>query len=569
MLLQRIGRGSAVRVAKQQVFANKGGLRYQSSGNRPFLTKNKIVNISSLFIGLGLGIYAKIRWSSHDELQVFPEPSTTPLNSVGPPKYGSDADLQKCVVELRELLGKEYVRDSEAEIEHHTDNGFNPSKPQPEHKPRIIIYPGSTEQVSDAMKIISRYNIPIVPFSGGTSLEGHTYSTRQGIVMNTSRMNQIVKVNIDDLDAVLQAGVGWQQLNEHLSELEGAENLMLGCDCGPGAHVCGMVSTNASGIGATRYGSMVSNIISVTAVLADGTVIKTKRRPRKSSAGYNLTGLLAGSEGTLAIITEVTVKLQVRPAHETVVLVQFPTLKDSTNAVASLFKSGIQLNAVEFLDAGMMQCINYSDLTSKKFENYPTLLFKIAGLNKIVVTEYVKEVKKVCQNSNCRMFEFARDEVEAEELFSVRKNALYVMLDYGYNEISEDAKMWVTDFAVPLSRLASTLEQADKLMEAYPLKHLTLGHVGDGNFHLDIFYLPEQYEMCKRVVDKLAVLALENEGTCSGEHGIGFGKRAMLEDELGEATISAMRKLKMALDPKRLLNPDKVFKIDPLDSSKD
>ncbi|CAR24797.1 FAD-binding oxidoreductase [Lachancea thermotolerans CBS 6340] len=564
-------------------FVIKGGSRFSTktsltnasrSGIRLFSTSpisgpkflGSAIGFALLSFGLGLAVSSLVIPKQDAQVQTFPLASTTPLEQLDSPRYGSEEDLEKCVDEIRRVVGDELVKNTPVEIDYHTDNGFNPSKPLPHQKPRYIVYPLSTEDVSKIMKIVNQYNIPVVPYSGGTSLEGHTYSTRPGIVLNTSKMNKILQVNVDDLDAVLQAGVGWQDLNEYLSKHEGMDNLMLGCDCGPGAHVCGMISTNASGIGATRYGSMASNVVSIKAVLADGTVIKTKLRPRKSSAGYNLTGLLVGSEGTLAIVTEVVVKLQVKPGYETVAVVQFPDVNDCTKSMASFFKKGIPLNAVELLDADMMRCVNYSDLVSKKFENLPTLFIKIGGLNKVIVDEYVKEVSAISKSNNCNTFEFARTAEEAEELFFARKNALYIMLDYGFNEISPDAKMWITDCAVPLSRLASTLEQLNDMMKEYPLHHMVLGH-GDANLHYDIFYTPDQLEMCKEAVDRMAKLTIENEGTCSGEHGIGSGKRALLELELGKDTISMMRKLKLALDPKRLLNPDKVFKIDPLDAS--
>lgn len=540
---------------------------FTRSGSQKSTTYGTLSIATALITGAAFGIFYSSKLSASK--QVFPLQSTTPLSALETPRYGSHEALAKCLDEIREVLGPEYVRTDDVELDHHTDNGFNPSKPLPHQRPECIVYPITTEEVSAVMKIINRYNIPVVPYSGGTSLEGHFYSTRPGIVLNTSRMNKVLRVDHDDLDAVVQAGVGWQQLNEYLSNEDGLENLMLGCDCGPGAHICGMVSTNASGIGATRYGSMASNVIAIKAVLSDGTIIKTKQRPRKSSAGYNLTGLLVGSEGTLAIVTEVTVKLQVRPAYETVAVVQFPSLEDCTKTVATLFKRGIQLNAVELLDENMMRCINYSNMITKEYENLPTLFFKIAGLNKTVVNEYVNEVSAVSKENHCKMFEFAKDEREAEELFSARKNALYLMLDYGYNEINENAKMWITDCAVPLSRLATTLNEINKLMDKSPLHYMILGHVGDGNFHCDIFYEPEQLELCKQLVYKITKIGLENEGTCSGEHGIGTGKRAFLEMELGTTSIDTMRKLKLALDPKRLLNPDKIFKIDPLDPSDD
>lgn len=546
--------------------------RFNSNSSSEPLRKSNVkpnlwVIAGSLVIGAGAGI-AAARYLSNDwQKQNFPLESTTPLYMLDPPKYGSEKDLHACISDIIKAIGEENVKNSETELSHHTDNGFNPTKPLEHQKPKYVVYANSTEEVSEVMKLINKYNIPVVPYSGGTALEGHTYSTRPGIILSTSKMNKVLKVHDDDLDAVLQAGVGWQQLNEYLSSTPGYENLMLGCDCGPGAHVCGMVNTNASGIGAVRYGSMGSNIISITVVLADGTVVKTKQRPRKSSAGYNLTGMFVGSEGTLGIVTEVVVKLKVKPPYETVAVVQFPTLSDSTNTVAELFKKGIELNAVELLDEHMMKCINYSNLVTKKYDNVPTLFFKIAGLNKTVVNEYVKEVKKVSQANKCTKFEFAKNDKEADELFSTRKNALFIMLDYGFNEIHENAKMWITDCAVPLSRLASTLEEIEAINANYPLQHMTVGHVGDGNFHYDIFYKPDQYELCKKMVAEINEVTLRNEGTCSGEHGIGTGKRKFLEEELGTDAIDLMRKMKLALDPKRLLNPDKVFKIDPLDPS--
>ncbi|CEP63685.1 FAD-binding oxidoreductase LALA0_S09e00210g [Lachancea lanzarotensis] len=533
--------------------------------NRTTYVRNGVITAFSLAIGVSLGLYIAQQLAENSK-QTFPLSSITALEDLGPPQYGNDDDLKKCAEEIKQILGEDAVKDSDVELNHHTDNGFNPAKPLPHQRPKYVVYPTSTEQVAKVMKVVNKYSIPVVPYSGGTALEGHTYSTRPGIVLNTSKMNKILQVNVDDLDAVVQAGVGWQDLNEYLSNHEGMQNLMLGCDCGPGAHVCGMVSTNASGVSATRYGSMASNVISIRAVLADGTVIKTKHRPRKSSAGYNLTGLLVGSEGTLAIVTEVIVKLQVRPAYETVAVVQFPSVNNCTKSMASFFKTGIPLNAVELLDSDMMKCVNYSDLVTRKYENMPTLVIKIGGLNKTVVGEYIKEIKSISRANRCVMFEFAKTSEEADELFSARKNALYMMLDYAFNEISPDAKMWITDCAVPLSKLASTLEELNEMMKEYPMQHMVLGH-GDANLHYDIFYTPDQYELCKEAVDRMAKLAIANEGTCSGEHGIGSGKRALLETELGKDTISMMRKLKMALDPKRLLNPDKVFKIDPLDES--
>ncbi|AGO14118.1 AaceriAER321Wp [[Ashbya] aceris (nom. inval.)] len=519
--------------------------------------------VAALLGALGLGGY----WfySQSPTRQVFPEQSTTPLTTLEPPVYGGEKELKLAVLEIQMAIGKENVTAQEAELKHHTDNQLNYTRPNKDYKPRYVIYPRSTKDVSAIMRIAHKYSIPVVPYSGGTSLEGHWYSTRCGIVLDTSRMDKILRVSPDDLDVTVQAGVGWKQLNAYLQGQPGLEHLIFGCDCGPTAHICGMINTNASGMKATKFGPMKMNVISVTAVLADGTVIKTGRRPRKTSAGYNLTGLLVGSEGTLAVITEATLKLQVKSPSETVAVVQFPTLTSCTKTVSELFKRGFQLNAIELLDSHMMKLVNLSKTVSKEYKETPTLFIKVGGINKTVVKEYVKELRSVCDMYKASSFEFARSDAEAEELFTARSNALYTMLDYCYTDIHEDAKIWFTDVAVPLSRLASTLEEIDRLCDKYPMKHAMVGHIGEGNFHYNLMYRPEELEMSKEVVSKMVDIGLRNEGTCTGEHGIGLGKRRYLERELSPSTLDMMRKLKLALDPKRILNPDKVFKIDPAD----
>lgn len=538
-------------------------------GTRPYSTTSPTRSVTRLAVGLAgslLATYMAYHYGRKSVIakppsDLFPLESTTKLSDIKPPKYCTDAELQSAISEITKAVGTDKVKNSELEIEAHRKNDFTTHLPRDEDRPRYVVYVESTEQVSAVLKIINKYNVPVVPWAGGTSLEGHFFSTRQGIVLDTSRMNKVLQVNKDDLDAVVQCGVNWMDLNKHLEPYD----LMLGVDCGPNGLIGGMISTNASGILATRYGSMVHNVISVTVVLIDGTVIKTKQRPRKSSAGYNLTGLFVGSEGTLGVVTEAVVKLNVRPGYETVVVGQFPTILDATNTVAQLFGKGIQPEAIELLDRNMMHYINYSGYFFKEWLEVPTLFFKVGGLNKTVVDEIVKEVGSVCDANNCRGFIMAKDKEEQEELFLARKNAFYAIMNYGYNEISEHVKLWVSDIAVPLLRLSPVLEEVVGLMEASGLKHLVVGHVGDGNFHADMFYRPEEKDKCAEVIDRMMEIGLANEGTSSGEHAIGGFKRRYLEMELGEAPVSLMRRLKLALDPKRLLNPDKVFKTDPAD----
>ncbi|ODV79851.1 FAD-binding domain-containing protein [Suhomyces tanzawaensis NRRL Y-17324] len=526
--------------------------------SKPKKTASLIINTACLIL-VGVSAYAYGKRKVTQPASSLS--STTPLSSLSPPAYCNDDELIQAIQEITSVIGKAKVVNTKVELDFHTRNDFTPHEPLEHERPKFILYPTSTEEVSEILKVLYKYNVPVVPFSGGTSLEGHFYSTRQGVILNTSKMNRIIEINHDDMDAKVEAGVNWQDLNEVLKP----SGLMLGTDCGPNGLISGMINTNASGINASRYGAMITNVISVTVVLADGTIVKTKRRPRKSSAGYNLTGLFVGSEGTLGIVTEATVKLHPLPKVERVVVCQFPEMIDSTNTVAQIFRSGIQPNAVELMDSDMMLCLNYSGFLSRRWLECPTIFFKLGAVSENIVDEYIQQVNRIAKKNNCLNFIFATTEEEGEELFSARKNAFYAMIQYGKNEIDEDVRIWVTDIAVPLSKLPSVLGQVHKLIKSSGFHSVILAHAADGNFHADLYYKIEDKAKCEEVVKQMVKLGLDNEGTCTGEHGVGNAKRKFLMEELGEDAIDLMRKLKISLDPKRILNPDKIFKIDPDD----
>ena len=513
-------------------------------------------------VGIASYLYGQKRVHDNPPNDLFPLSSSTKLSDLKPPEYCSESELQQAITEIVAVIGQKNVTNSEAEINGHFDNGFTTHPPKAHQRARWIIYGTSTQEVSEIMKILHKYSVPVVPYSGGSSLEGHFFSTRPGVILDTSKMNKILRINRNDLDVELEAGVNWVKLNDELTD----ELLLFGCDCGSSGLIGGMVNTNASGVNASRYGAMIQNVISLTVVLADGTIIKTRQRPKKTSAGYNLTGMFIGSEGTLGVVTEATVRLHVKPQHETVVVGQFPTIYDTTQTVAELFRRGIRPEAIELLDKDMMHCINYSGYWTKEWLEVPTIFFKIGGLNETVVEETLKVVKEVSLANNCKDFITAENKEEGEELFSARKDAFYAILNYGKNEIDEDVRLWVTDIAVPLSKLSPVLEQIRVLIANSGFQSVILGHVGDGNFHADIFYTAETKKKCEKLVNDMMLIGLANEGTSSGEHGIGNGKRKYLELELGVDAVDTMRKVKMALDPKRIMNPDKVFKIDPSDS---
>ncbi|KAH3684324.1 hypothetical protein WICPIJ_004704 [Wickerhamomyces pijperi] len=512
----------------------------------------------SLFFAAGIA-------ATFGYFKLFPAPapiktnSTTKLSDLGPIEYGSEEDFQQAIKEITELLGQEHISTLETSLDAHNDTFFQTHHPLPGQRPRVIVYPGSTEEVSKVLKIIHKYKVPVVPFSGGTSLEGQFIASRSGISLDVTRLDKIVEFNAKDLDITVQAAVGWQDLAEYLNP----HGLLFGPDPGPGAHISGMCSTNCSGTNAARYGTMKDNVLSLTIVLPDGTIVKTKKRPRKSSAGYNLTGLFIGAEGTLGVITEITLKLHVKPEQETIAVVNFNSVTEATDAVSAIFAKGIQLNAMEMLDTNMMKCINFAGTTNKTWKEVPTLFLKIGG-SPVILKELIKSVKEITKASGATGFEFASTEEEKEELWSARKAILWSSIDYAKHVLNDqNTKAYITDVAVPVSRLSKVIAETQKDLDDCGLTHTVLGHVGDGNFHALVLYREDEAKEVKMAVDRLVERALANEGTCTGEHGVGVGKREYLLKEVGEEGIDLMRQIKLAIDPLRLFNADKVFKIDP------
>ncbi|BAP72413.1 D-lactate dehydrogenase [cytochrome] [Kluyveromyces marxianus] len=519
---------------------------------------------------IGGGLVAYFLGSKFDQQQSSSQQvsdlSIARLEDLDSPKYCDKKTFATAVEELKQVLDNnpENFSDAKSDLDSHSDTYFNSHHATPEQRPEIVLFPRNTEDVSKLLKICHKYSIPVIPFSGGTSLEGHFMPTRPGscVVLDISKyMNQIIQLNKEDLDVVVQGGVPWEDLNDYLND----HGLLFGCDPGPGAQIAGCIANSCSGTNAYRYGTMKENVVNITMCLADGTIIKTKRRPRKSSAGYNLNGLIIGSEGTLGIVTEATIKCHVRSNFETVAVVPFPSVADAASCSSHLIQAGIQLNAMELLDDNMMKIINKSGATSRtNWVESPTLFFKIGGRSEKAIKEVVKEVEKIASQHNNSNFEFASDEETKLELWEARKVALWSTIDAG-KKLDPNVNVWTTDVAVPISKFAQVINDTKEEMNASGLLTSLVGHAGDGNFHAFIIYNAEQRKTAETIVENMVKRAIDAEGTCTGEHGVGIGKREFLVEELGEDTIAVMRKLKLALDPKRILNPDKVFKIDPND----
>lgn len=481
--------------------------------------------------------------------------STSPLASLTAPKYGTAAEQKQAFKEIVDYIGEENTTTSKDTLDDHSDTYWSTHHAKDDERPSLVVYPGSTEDVSAIVKIAHKYRIPVTPFSGGTSLEGHFTPSFGGVCLDFTRMDQIIAIHKEDLDCVVQPAVGWESLNEVLDDYE----LMFGPDPGPGAQIGGMIGTSCSGTNAARYGTMRDNVLNLTVVMADGTVIKTRQRPRKSSAGYNLTGMFVGSEGTLGIVTEATLKLHPKPKNLSVGVVSFNTIKDAANVVAEVVQRGLQVGAVELLDDEQLRAINKAGTTGRTWKETPTLFFKFAG-TEAMVEDQIKHVGEISKEHGSTDFDFARDETEREELWSARKHALWSAIECqpkGYHA-------WTTDVAVPVSRMAEIVSDTKQDIVKNGLFATIVGHVGDGNFHAIIVYDPKtQRKTTEEVVDRMVKRALEAEGTCTGEHGVGIGKKGYLEHEIGVPAVDAMRRLKKAFDPLSILNPDKVITVNP------
>ncbi|RWA13686.1 hypothetical protein EKO27_g1416 [Xylaria grammica] len=442
--------------------------------------------------------------------------STLPLALTRELKHNNDkANLEAAWSDFAAIVGKENVSTVEADLHTHANSDWSSYRNEDSQKPFMVIYPGSTEDVSKIMKICHERRIPVVGYSGGTSLEGHFTPTRGGICVDFRRMDKIIHLHKDDMDVVVQPG------------------------------------TNAY-----RYGTMREWVLSLTVVLADGTVIKTRQRPRKSSAGYDLTKLFIGSEGTLGLVTEATLKLTTKPTNTSVAVCSFGTIRQAADCVSKVVGQGIPVAAVEILDDEQMKCINAAGMTSKTWTEAPTLFFKFSGTER-GVKEQINIVKDLAKQAGSVGFDFAKSEQEQAELWSARKEALWSTMALA----KPGDKVWTGDVAVPMSRLPQLIEETKDDMKKSGMYGTIVGHVGDGNFHIILLSNDEQRHDAEELVHRMVKRAVELEGTVTGEHGVGLVKRDYLPHELGETTVDLMRKIKQALDPQCLLNCDKVIRV--------
>jgi len=453
--------------------------------------------------------------------------------------------IDAAIEELKSRFGERVSQVASVRERFGKDESFHQSVP-----PDAVVTAHSTEDVSEIVKICASHKVPVIPYGTGTSLEGHVAALHGGISINLQEMNQIIEVHDDDLDVVVQPGVTRKQLNRHLHD----RGLFFPIDPGADASLGGMTACRASGTNAVRYGTMRENVLALTVVLADGRVIKTSRRARKSAAGYDLTRLFVGSEGTLGVITEITLRLYGIPESIGSAVCTFPDLDSAVSTVISTIQFGVPIARIELIDEVQIDAINRYSKTDLAIA--PTLFLEFHGTER-GVEEQSQIVQELAAETGGSDFKWTTNTEERNRLWQARHDAAYAC-----KALMPNGEIWATDVCVPISQLAECIRETQRDIRESKLIAPIVGHVGDGNFHLVLLVdkeNPEETARAQALHERMVMRALAMGGTCTGEHGIGYGKLDFLIAEHGEA-VSVMRSIKQALDPDNIMNPGKILR---------
>jgi D-lactate dehydrogenase (cytochrome) len=416
--------------------------------------------------------------------------------------------------------------------------------------PEVVVFCESTEDVAAVVKLADEHAVPVIPYGAGSSLEGHLLAVQGGVSIDLSRMNRVLSVEPEDLTVTVQAGVTRTQLNNEIRHT----GLFFPIDPGADASIGGMSATRASGTNAVRYGTMRENVLALTVVTASGEVIHTGTRAKKSSAGYDLTRLMVGSEGTLGVMTEITVRLYPQPEQVSAAVCSFPRIADAVQTTIEIIQMGVPIARCELLDVNAVRAVNLHDKLNLR--EGPMLLMEFHGTPS-GVKEQIDTVQQIASEHGAMAFEWAETPEERTRLWTARHHAYFAGA-----QTRPGCRSVTTDTCVPISRLAECLLDTVSEVDASGLPYYIVGHVGDGNFHVAFLIdpnVPSERETAERLNLQLVQRALRLDGTCTGEHGIGLHKMGFLVDEAGAGAVDMMRTVKRALDPKNIMNPGKIF----------
>lgn len=476
--------------------------------------------------------------------------STNAASAYAQLKKLTESDSETLAQRLKTISGDHNVSLAEAvRSQHGQDEG-----PDKGLLPDVVVFPQSTEEVSEICKLCYAENIPIIPHGTGTGLEAGISALYGGICLDLTKMNTIENYHPEDFDVCVRPGVTREDLNHHVKD----DGLWFPVDPGANASICGMCATSASGTNALRYGTIKENCLNLEVVLPDGRIMHTNgegKRPKKSSAGYNLTNLMVGSEGTLGVITKATIKLHAQPEAIAAAVCTFPTIQGAVDTVVSILQCSLPMARMELLDEVSVQaCNKYSNLT---LEEKPTLFLEFHS-SEVGLDDQTKVVSDIAHDNGGSDFQFARQTEDRNRLWTARHKLYYASLN-----LRPGCRSVITDVCVPISLLPEMIEATSKDFAEAGITAPIFGHVGDGNFHTMLLFEPDnkdEYKLCKDVYRKMGLRALAMGGTCTGEHGIGTGKIILLEEMFGPVSVDMMWAIKQAFDPKGIMNPGKVLR---------
>lgn len=575
---------SATRVARRSPVVSSSNLARAFSASRQRGNSNTVKPVSEAAstntarnlllaiaaVSIGTNLYLGTRKTNAPS--VSPSPSPNGYAYKDPQlryQYGSKEDFLKAIEEIKTYFANatgepwdDHVSLDEDEIERRgtDENGHMGSSEGT--KPSVIAYVRDTPDVQAVIKIANKYKMPIIPYSGGTSLEGHFVAPHAGISLDMSRMDKVIAFHPDDGDMVVQAGIGWETINQYCSDQGSA--LFFPLDPGPGATIGGMIGTGCSGTNAVRYGTARGeHFLDIKVVLPNGEIMQTRGggRARKSSAGFDIGKIIVGAEGTLGIVTEATIRLAPKQPSSAVAVASFPNVEKASRAVNEILLKGVPVQCIELLDLEMMRQINASNLCGRTYDEKDSLFFKLSG-GEAAVEEAKQSIIDAATKfgSHASSIEFETDVAKGVKIWEGRKAALWAMMA---NHDADGMKIWTTDVCVPISALPQLIRESQADFEASGVKGTAIvAHAGDGNFHAFLptpTKDPAELQNCHEVVARLCERAQKLEGTCTGEHGVGLGKIEFLRNELPDSTIRLMKAIKLAFDPHNLLNPGKLY----------
>lgn len=524
-----------------------------------------LIGAGLLSLGFGSGYFlASLQDFADPPEDVFPISSTTKLDLIDAPVYANDAALKLGFTKIEKIVGKDNFTYDKQDFANYDVAEQVKASGEGKEKSDLIVYPRSAQQISEILFVAHEFRIPVFPIAGNTSVQGQRTVGQNGLVLDLQNLDAITEFNEDDLQVTVQPGTNWADLNDFLE----SKGYFFAPTPGPGAAVGGIINTNASSVNASKYGTVKDNVVNLTVVLADGTIVKTKKSAPKSSAGYNLNEFFIGSEGTLGVVADATFKVHPILKNQRVNVSSFSSLKDATNTISELFKQGLKPEQVQLLDTNLITALNDTMLKNDKIDPNPTLFIKLTDNDDNVLHYQLKQVEQISKSNNSVSSKSSKNAETSKALWKPVNLSYPASFKFAGPKVKKGALYHSFDVAVPVSSLAELIEETNKQIEIINKNGAEnnvylggLARAGSGNYLPIIIYDPSKKEEVVQLDKAIQKKALELNGTISGQYGIGLVKKDLLPEEVGADGVDLQRKLKLAVDPLRILNPGKIFDV--------